>query len=95
MIEYLAYQIFFAGPIKNSLPQVTADEGTFARGLNIIFIIAGAITVLVITVAGLFYVLSQGDPSKTSRAKNAIIYAAVGLIVIVLSGVIVNFVFQF
>lgn len=60
--------------------------------VNIAFGIFGAVAMLVITIAGLQYVLSQGDPQKTARAKDAILYAVVGLVVTFLSYGIVNFV---
>ncbi len=60
--------------------------------LSLTFIILGSIAVLVITVAALQYVLSAGDPQKTARAKDTIIYAVIGLVVAVLAWAIVQFV---
>jgi len=60
--------------------------------LQLTFGILGAISVLVITVAALQYVLSAGDTQKVARAKDAIIYAAVGLVVAILAFSIVSFV---
>lgn len=58
---------------------------------TLIFIV-GAISVIVLIIAGLMYVLSAGNPEQTKRAKDAILYAAVGLAVAVLAFAIVNFV---
>ena len=49
---------------------------------------------IVIILAGIQFILSQGDPSKSSKAKNAIIYAAVGLAVCALAFSIVRFVLR-
>jgi hypothetical protein len=60
--------------------------------LQITFGILGAIAVLVIVVSGLQYILSAGDPQKVARAKDAIIYACIGLVVAILAFSIVSFV---
>lgn len=67
-------------------------ETTVGRITNTLIFIVGAISVIVLIIAGLMYVLSTGNPEQTKRAKDAIIYAAIGLAVSVLSFAIVNFV---
>lgn len=54
--------------------------------------LAGAIAVLIITIAGFRYVVSAGDPQSAAKAKNAIIYTLVGLIVALSAFGIVSFV---
>jgi len=60
--------------------------------LQLAFTILGALAVLVIVIAALQYVLSAGDSQKTARAKDAIIYALVGLVIALLAYAIVTFV---
>lgn len=60
--------------------------------LNTVYYAAGAIAVIVIIVSSIFYVISQGDASRIKRAKDGILYAVVGLVVILLAFVITNFV---
>ncbi|MDO4872088.1 MAG: hypothetical protein Q4A27_01490 [bacterium] len=60
--------------------------------LNEVFIWAGIICVLIIVVAGLTYVISAGNSSMVARAKNTMIYALVGLVIIILAFGIVNFI---
>ena len=55
-------------------------------------LITGVVSVFMIVIGGLRYVLSAGDSSKTSSAKNTILYAAVGLVVALSGGVIVEFI---
>lgn len=74
------------------LPRVQATESTLKSSLELVIMIAGAVSLLIITIAGLQYIISQGDSQKVANAKNAIIYAAVGLAVCVLSYGIVQFV---
>lgn len=60
--------------------------------LSYVFTLAGAIAVIVVAVAGFQYVVSSGDPASTAKAKNAIIYAVIGLAVCIAAFTIVNFV---
>jgi uncharacterized membrane protein YuzA (DUF378 family) len=60
--------------------------------LSIVFTIIGAIALLIITIAGFSYITSAGDPQKAANAKNAIIYALVGLAVAISAEAIVTFV---
>ncbi len=60
--------------------------------LSLVFTILGVISVIVIIVGGFFYITSQGDPGKISKAKSAILYAVIGLVVSLLAFAIVNFV---
>lgn len=60
--------------------------------MSIVFGLLGAIAVIIIIIAGFQYVLSQGSPEKTSKAKNTILYAVIGLVVCVSGVTIVSFV---
>lgn len=74
---------------QNTLPKVDANNA-LANGISIFFGILGAIAFLVIVIAGLNMVLSEGNPDKVSRAKNTIIYAAVGLVIAASASLIVS-----
>jgi hypothetical protein len=76
------------------LPQVDTgnSSSTISTVLSIIFAIVGALSLLMITVSGLRYITSAGNPEKTSKAKNGIIYALVGLAIAVSAEAIVAFV---
>jgi hypothetical protein len=71
---------------------VTGKGGAIDVAANIISWVAGAIAVIVIIFAGFRFTTSGGDSGKVSSARNTIIYAAIGLLVIVLARVIVSFV---
>jgi len=60
--------------------------------INIFSVIVGVIAVIMIIVGGLKYITSGGESSNVSGAKNTIIYAIVGLIVVALAQFIVRFV---
>lgn len=76
----------------DSLPQPALTDGSIRTVLQIVFGFAGAVAVLIIVIAGFQYVLSQGDPQRTAKAKNTVIYAIVGLFVCIFSFAIVRFV---
>lgn len=67
-------------------------SASFQSVVNIMLFIIGAIAVIVIIIGGILYVVSTGDPAKTKRAKDTILYAVVGLVVAILAYAIVNFV---
>ena len=60
--------------------------------LNSAYYWATIVAVIVIVIAGFMYTTSQGDPNKVARAKNAILYAIVGLIIVLAAVAIVNFI---
>ena len=62
--------------------------------LTLFWMILGGISLVVITLSGLRFVLSRGDPQAVSKAKNSIIYAAVGLAIAISAATIVSFVFK-
>lgn len=66
--------------------------GLWNRILSTFTFIIGAIAVLMIIIGGLRYVLSAGDATTLTSAKNTILYAAVGLVLAALANAIVNFV---
>ncbi len=74
----------------------TADTGSFsgilATIINVLSLVVGIVAVIMIIIAGFNYVTSNGDDSKVSTAKKAIINAIVGLIIVVAAQAIVRFV---
>lgn len=68
------------------------DSTVVGNVLHVVFGIAGAIALIVIIIAGLQYALSQGNPQSAAKAKDAIIYALVGLVVCVIGYGVVSFV---
>lgn len=62
------------------------------NGLNLVYFLAGLVSVIVIIVAGIMYTTSSGDASKVTRAKNLLTYSIVGLVVVLSAFVITNFV---
>ncbi len=60
--------------------------------VNILSVIVGIVAVIMIIVGGFKYITSGGDSNKVSSAKNTILYAIIGLIIVALAQFIVRFV---
>jgi hypothetical protein len=78
--------------INVDLPKISASADSVQTILAIVFAVAGALAVLMITISGFRYILSQGDSAGVSKAKHGIIYSLVGLIVCIVAEAIVAFV---
>lgn len=82
----------------NQLPDGTcANNGSTAasvasRGVQLLSIVAGIITVIMVITAGFLYITSGGDAGKVGKAKTSLIYSLIGLAVIALSQFLVHFV---
>ena len=60
--------------------------------LQVVFGTMGAIALIIIIIAGIKFMTSQGNPDNLTKARNTIIYAAVGLAVSLGALTIVTFV---
>ncbi len=60
--------------------------------VNVLSLIVGIVAVVMIVVGGFRYITSGGDSGNVSGAKNTILYAIVGLIIVALAQFIVRFV---
>lgn len=66
--------------------------GVIKAVANVLSMLVGAISVIMIIIGGLRYVISNGNQSDTTAAKNTILYAIVGVVVAIAAYAIVNFV---
>ena len=88
----------FATDLYGSLPGVkdgnTTDSSTWLQGhvFAIICGVAAAIALLMIVIGGMQYVLAKGNPQEVAKARDTIIYSAVGLLVITLAYALVSLV---
>lgn len=55
-------------------------------------VIVGAASVIMIIYGGFRYIISGGESSRVGAAKNSLIYAIVGLIIVALAQLIIHFV---
>jgi cytochrome bd-type quinol oxidase subunit 2 len=76
---------------------VTGDSGekansTVATIINVFSVIVGAVSVIMIIYGGFRYITSGGESGNISTAKNTILYAIIGLVIVALAQFIVKFV---
>lgn len=71
---------------------ITAPGGLVTTIVNIITYVAGVIVIFMIIFAGFRYITSTGDANKVNSAKNTLLYAIVGIIIIVMAQVIVHYI---
>lgn len=70
-----------------------AKIGDVAKNIiNVVITVLGLVAVLFVVIGGVNYTTSQGDPQKTKKARDTILYAILGVILAVLAYTIVNFV---
>jgi hypothetical protein len=62
--------------------------------VNLLSVIVGITAVIMIMISGFKYVTSGGDSSSVASAKNTLIYAIIGLVVVAFAQAIVKFVLQ-
>lgn len=66
-------------------------SGVVKGAINIFSVLVGIVSVIMIMVGGFKYITSQGDANSIGSAKNTILYAVVGLVVVALAQIIVQF----
>jgi hypothetical protein len=76
----------------NCIPHTAANSTAISNALNIVFAFSASIAVLIIVISGFRYIVAHGDPNATAQAKNGILYALIGLIVVMAAYSIVTFV---
>lgn len=75
-----------------SVPKNTLTSEGFVRIAQTISGMFAVVAVLIISLAALKLVMSRGNPQEVAKAREAIIYAAVGLVISMAAFIIVSFV---
>ncbi len=104
----IVYKNFAAPPAPTGTTKITIDKSelgltgapdTVSSGsvegiLMTVYFIAGIVAVVAIIIGGIRYAASGGDASGVQSAKNTILYAVIGLIVIIMAAGITTFIIQ-
>ena len=77
-----------------NIPKTAFSESSVQTGLQIFFGIAAAVAVLVIALSAIKMTISRGNADDVQKARNAIIYASIGLGITLSGFVIVTFVVE-
>ncbi|MFH1354433.1 MAG: hypothetical protein ABIH36_04035, partial [bacterium] len=78
----------FVGTAKGNTSAAVIDS--IVAVLNALLALAGIVAIIFVVIGGVRYLTSQGDEDAVALAKNTIIYALIGLLVIFISAVVVN-----
>lgn len=81
--------------VLQGAPNATSADDVRVRIVNLlqqVLNFLALVAVIVIIIAGIRLILSQGEDEAKDKAKKTIIYVVAGLVVILLAKVIVNFV---
>jgi len=84
-----------ANPDLGACNKASSDSGfksIIKTVINVLTIVVGAVSVVMIIIGGFRYVVSNGDSNSVSGAKNTIMYAVVGLVIALSAQLIVAFV---
>lgn len=73
------------------IPEASPND-LLLNGLNLTYFIAGVVAVVTIIFAGIMYTASNGDAGRVTKAKNLLLYAIIGLVIILVAFAITNFV---
>lgn len=81
-----------AGGSCQQQPDQPSINSTLSRVINIFSIVIGFAGVIMIMVGGFKYITSSGNDQSVNSAKNTILFAIIGLVIVALAQVIVRFV---
>jgi hypothetical protein len=65
---------------------------TISAVVNILSLVVGVVAVIMVIIGGFMYVISNGDSSKLTSARNTITYALVGIVIVAFAQAFVRFV---
>lgn len=73
------------------IPTATSSD-IVANILTVFYMVSGVVAVIVIIIAGFTFVTTGSDPAAVAKSRNTILYAVIGLVVIISAFVITQFV---
>lgn len=72
----------------------TKVNGVLKLAITLFSIVVGVISVIMIIVGGLKYITSGGESANVQGAKNTILYAVIGLVIVAMAQFVVQFVLK-
>lgn len=78
------------GAMTSDASTETKINSILQYGINVLFYVAGSLSVALIVYGGITYITAFGNEEKTDQAKNIIIYSLGGLIVMILAYAVVT-----
>lgn len=71
---------------------IYGPNGVLTKTANLIAVVVGIASVIMIIISGFKYITSSGDPSNIKSAKDTLMFAVVGIVITVSARAIVLFV---
>lgn len=68
---------------------LVGPNGVISRVVNILSIVTAIIAVIVIVISGIRMITSRGEPNTVATARNTIIYAGIGIAVVMMARTII------
>ena len=84
-----------SGASSNNCSDTTASDSAtklVKTIINVISVIVGVIAVIMIIIGGFRYIASGGKQESVQAAKNTILYAIIGLVIVALAQIVVRFI---
>jgi len=78
--------------IRNPFTENLSLQDLVANMIDVVFVLAGVVAVIFLIIGGFGYVTSAGNPEAAEKAKSTIANALVGLVVIFIAALLVNFI---
>ena len=75
-----------------NIPTNRANNAALSDILGVVYFLAGAVAVISIIIAGIYYVAANGDSGRVTKAKNTIVYSVIGLVIVMSAFIITRFV---
>lgn len=76
----------------NGQNPISGNQGVLLRITDFVAYIAGIAAVIMVVVGGIRFITADGDSGNVKSARNTVLYAMVGIIVIVSAKALINFV---
>lgn len=89
------YEYLKTTPYPDCSPQITSLSDVWlivAAVVDILLRLAALVAVFGVVYGGVLYVTSEGDPERTTKARNVLIYAFAGLIIAIIATALVSFI---
>lgn len=83
---------FDINDINVNIPRVEASDAQLSQLFDTAYFWAGIICVMIIVASGIYYIVSAGNSEGVKKAKNTLMYALVGLVIVILAFAITRFV---
>jgi hypothetical protein len=77
---------------NNGSDPIAGSNGILSKVTYIISYLAGAAAVILIIISGFMFATANGDASKVANARTSLIYAVVGMVIVIMSQSIIVFV---